>query len=226
MPLLSNAQSDWTPCAAEGEACRFNGEGLVRFGIDGHYAFRVVRGQVICNNAEFGDPAPDRRKVCQVSLNWRQDGRYRGWREARHGLNDGWTLCANEGDTCTLPGAARVRYGTNGRYAYRDAAQAVRCTNDVFGDPVPDVAKQCEYTLAAAGAKPPPIQAASGLPWADCANENATCGFRGPGMVRYGSKGRYAYREANDGLLCNNDSFGFDPVPGEVKRCELLRINR
>lgn len=228
VPTAALAQSDWAPCANEGEACRFKGEALVRFGIDGRYSFRVVRNQVACDTEEFGDPAPNRTKQCQVSLNWRQDIRYRGWREEGRD-SAGWLLCASEGERCRVPGPGRVRYGAGGQYAYRDVANTVRCNNEVFGDPAPDVAKQCEYLLgvgAGGTSDPRPPAPGVGLPWTACANENGQCSFRGPGMLRYGANGRYAYREALNGLVCSNDSFGVDPAPGQVKRCEMLRLGR
>ncbi len=218
LPLASLAQSDWRPCAGEGETCRVNGEALVRYGIDGKYTFRVVSGSIVCGNEAFGDPAPEQRKQCQVSQSWRQDNRYRGWREMGRNTG-GWVLCANEGDECRVPGPGRVRYGSDGRYATRDVIGSVRCSNSVFGDPAPDIAKQCEYSLAGDVRPLAPVN----LPWTPCANENEVCSFRGPAIVRYGAQGRFAYREAADGLSCKNDSFGFDPVPNQVKRCDMIR---
>lgn len=286
-PLAAQAQSDWTPCANEGDTCRFSGEALVRFGAEGKFAFRVVRNGVACNNNEFGDPLPNRPKQCQVSLNWRQDSRYHGWRDqsrlnanqwrfcaaeggecyvegqakVRFGANGryetrsvngrvsctvqrfgdpmpntpkaceveesaNWVLCANEGEQCRLPSRGRVRYGANGRYVYKDVAGGVRCVNEVFGDPMPDVAKQCDYVLGSGGGgttDPRPPAPVLGLPWAVCAQERGQCAFNGVAMLRYGASGRYAYREAVDGLACTNENFGVDPAPNEVKRCEILR---
>lgn len=224
LPLVSQAQTDWAPCADEGQQCRFSGEALVRYGAEGKYAFRLARNRITCDNDEFGDPAPNRPKSCQVSVNWRQDSRYRGWRE--HGRdNAGWVLCANEGEVCRMPGQARVRYGIDGRYAHRDATGVIRCSNDVFGDPAPDIAKQCEYSLGAdprpPGPRPPVVVV--GLPWAACAEEGGACSFRGAAIVRYGAQGHYAYREANNGLSCTNEVFGTDPAPNQRKRCEMMR---
>lgn len=226
LPLVASAQNDWAPCADEGQVCRFNGEAMVRFGADGKYSFRMVRNRINCDNEEFGDPLPNRPKQCQVSMNWRQDSRYRGWRD--HGRDSaGWVLCANEGEACRTPGKVQVRYGTEGRYAYREATGLVRCSNEVFGDPAPDIAKQCEYAVNSGPGggvfDPRPPVVGVGLPWTACANENGACSFRGAAMVRYGAQGRYAYREAANGLSCTNETFGVDPAPNQVKRCEMLR---
>jgi GxGYxYP putative glycoside hydrolase C-terminal domain/GxGYxY sequence motif in domain of unknown function N-terminal len=56
-----------------------------------------------------------------------------------------WTLCANEGGTCTFTGTRQVRYGSGGTYNYGTFTSSVACTNTVFNDPVPGVAKTCEY---------------------------------------------------------------------------------
>jgi len=54
-----------------------------------------------------------------------------------------WTVCANEGGTCSFAGTQQVRYGANGLYAYKTLTGGTPCTNAVFGDPAPNVAKQC-----------------------------------------------------------------------------------
>jgi hypothetical protein len=64
---------DWSRCAGEGQVCRVSGESLVRYGVEGRYAFRLVRDRVRCDNEQFGgDPAPNLRKQCEVSVNRRQ----------------------------------------------------------------------------------------------------------------------------------------------------------
>ena len=68
-----------------------------------------------------------------------------------------WTDCAVEGGTCSFSGTRQVRYGADGRYAFRTATDAVECTNEVFGDPYPGADKVC----AVADAKVPYGQSAS-----------------------------------------------------------------
>lgn len=213
---------DWTVCATEGQTCRTGGgETMVRFGADGRYAFRVTRESQPCTIEAFGsDPAPGVTKRCEVSANWRQQPRYRGWQGAGSGNGD-WILCANEGDYCRVPGPTQVRYGADGRYAERSTSQGIACHNGVFGDPAQGTAKQCEYRRLSG---PGGGGSSSGLPWSSCAREGGSCSFRGPGMLRYGAGGRYIYREAVNGLSCSNDAFGGDPAPGAEKRCELLRL--
>jgi hypothetical protein len=284
----AQTQLDWAVCADEGQICQVNGDAIVRFGIDGRYLFRMTRSQQPCDVQAFGsDPAPGRRKQCEVSVNWRGDNRYRGWRDpaqagvggnwrhcavegescavtgkarVRFGVDgsyatrdvtgpvacrtsvfgdpapgqrkscefedtSGWFLCANEGDVCTFAGTTQVRYGANSNYAEKSATGSIACNNATFGDPLPGVAKQCEYRRVAGmpAIGPAPLTV---LPWNVCAREGSPCNFRGAAMLRYGTEGRYAYREASDGLQCSNDAFGTDPAPGARKQCDLLRIGR
>src|SRR5688572_33004155 len=56
----------------------------------------------------------------------------------------GWVFCANENETCAFTGTRQVRYGAAGRYAYVNATDGTPCTNAVFGDPAPNLAKHCD----------------------------------------------------------------------------------
>ena len=228
----SQAQSDWTGCADEGEMCRVNGQALVRFGTDGRYTFRVANGRVMCDTESFGDPAPQQKKGCDVSYGWRADERYRGWREAGARGRDGWILCANEGELCRVPGPARVRYGANGRYAFANVDDAVACDNRAFGDPLAGIAKQCEYLVGSngGGGRGGPDydgrQAPTSLTWDNCAPEGRRCNVRSDTIVRYGGARRYRYAEVSGSIACSNDAFGGDPAPNQPKRCEALRMGR
>ena len=44
---------------------------------------------------------------------------------------------------CAFTGAMEVRYGANGAFFFRTFTDGTACTNEVFGDPTPDVAKSC-----------------------------------------------------------------------------------
>ena len=80
----------------------------------------------------------------------------------------GWTLCAMEGLQCSFTGTKEVHYGANGTFTVpRAFSAAVACTNSVFGDPVPGVAKRCEYRDVSSGSTstpppPPPPPPSSG----------------------------------------------------------------
>ena len=58
----------------------------------------------------------------------------------------GWTNCAAEGQTCTFDGTKNVRYGANGEWSQQEHTNSVGCTNGIFGDPIPGVAKTCEIS--------------------------------------------------------------------------------
>lgn len=197
-----SGNSIWRFCAVEGGDCVVRGATRVRFGVDGRYNVRQVRDRVVCNASTFRDPAPGRAKVCEYEE-----------------TGSAWTVCAGEGEWCRFDGTQTVRYGANGRYVERTATGGVACHNGTFGDPLPGMAKQCEVRSGGGGV-------GFGLPWQPCAHEGGQCNFRGAGMLRYGASGRYAYREAVDGVSCTNSEFGGDPAPGAPKQCELLRINR
>jgi hypothetical protein len=231
LPAVGHTQSDWAVCADEGQVCRFQGEAMVRFGVPGLQTFRVARNRVLCDVDEFGDPAPNRVKQCEVSLNWRQDARYRGWRDPNHGpaaapaSGEHWVLCASEGDTCRVPASTQVRYGAGGRYASRSAGAPLACTNAVFGDPVPGTAKQCEYLAPGSSTTTAGAGAAGTLVWQRCADEGGNCQPGAGALVRYGVEGRHAYRDVAPGqaLGCVNDNFGGDPALNQRKACDVLR---
>lgn len=56
----------WQFCAREGGVCRFSGVALVRYGAEGVFVTREVRGGVSCRNEVFGDPTPGIPKQCHV----------------------------------------------------------------------------------------------------------------------------------------------------------------
>ncbi len=66
-------------------------------------------------------------------------------------LAGGWTFCANNGQNCVFTGTKEVRYGANG--VFTDTAKnglraftgGTMCDTNVFNDPIPGVAKQCQY---------------------------------------------------------------------------------
>lgn len=212
---------DWAPCAHEGQTCHVRGEAMVRYGVDGRFVFRVTRNAIACTNDSFGtDPAEGMRKHCDVSTGWRQQSRYRDWRQSGSSRGD-WVVCAYEGDYCRVPGNATVRYGAEGRYQERDVNGGIACNNGVFGDPLPGYAKLCEYRRGGGrGDNWNGGGHAADGDWRNCAREGGYCDVRGRQNVRYGARGRYMYREVRGGTECTNEAFGGDPIPGVEKHCE------
>jgi hypothetical protein len=76
--------------------------------------------------------------------------------------------------------------------------------------------------------------------WQTCAHEGFVRRFDGEALVRYGTdgrcnerrmtdrvrcgdEGRFVEREVRGGIACTNEALGHDPVPGEIKRCDVTR---
>lgn len=206
----------WTYCAAEGQTCRFRGQAQVRFGQGDRFNVRTAYGSVRCDVDDFGDPIFGVTKFCEVRSSAALDaggGSSGSW----SGPTSGWRYCAAEGGSCKVNGRAQVRFGDGRRYNTRSVNGEIACSTDVFGDPAFGVVKHCE--VQATGANGAGFSAG----WTRCARENERCSFSGAAQVRYGTAGRYVYRDARDGLQCSTDSFGSDPYDGRVKQCEIRR---
>lgn len=128
-----------------------------------------------------------------------------------------WSTCAREGQVCSFSGTRTVRYGANNTWVVREIRASnggVRCSNAVFGDPLPGTWKTCQLQNV-----PPPTTTT----WTFCANEGSRCSFTGTRRVRYGANSRWVTRDitaSNGGVSCSNRVFG-DPAPGVWKRCEI-----
>jgi hypothetical protein len=115
-------------CANENQRCQFNGPASVHYGAGAAWITQGHTGGVDCSNAVFGDPAKDRPKMCYVETAVAQPLGVR---------------CAVEGGTCTFQGVATVYYGSGRVWVQQRHTGSVACTNMVFGDPTPNVAKSC-----------------------------------------------------------------------------------
>lgn len=219
----------WMRCASEGRVCRFGGGyALVRYGADGRFYEREVRGnQVMCSNQSFGDPAPGRSKYCEVRSvgdgGWQGGGGSGGggWQ----GGGEGWQYCASEDGYCNLPGRATVRFGADGRFyeqSYRGGS--VACSVREFGDPARGKKKHCEFRLDGGGGWGGGGGMGGGVGsgrFEYCANEDGYCDFRGMRLVRFGTDGRFVTGEFRGGVECSLRAFGEDPAPRRKKHCEV-----
>jgi len=122
--------TNWTFCATEGGVCAFTGTMEVRYGANGSFLSKTLTNGTACTNAVFGDPAPGTPKQCAI-----------GARPTPPPME--WTFCAPEGGVCTFTGTIDVRYGANGSFFFKTVTDGTACTNQVFGDPAPGVAKSC-----------------------------------------------------------------------------------
>jgi len=212
----------WRECAQEGQVCRMDGRGVVRYGTDGQWSSRVMSGAVMCGNDLFGDPAPQSPKRCDV----RDHGN-----NANNGSsgNRDWVFCAAEGETCNLRGNAEVRFGTDRQYNTRRAYRSIRCDVDSFGDPIYGQTKHCEVQASAAvsggsngGSWAGSENADNSTRWRYCANEGTVCHVQGPGLheIRFGDGRRFSTRSVRGDAICGTGVFG-DPARGVVKHCEV-----
>ena len=193
------APSGWTQCASEGGTCAFSGTREVRYGSGTTFVSKTVTGPVACTNAVFGDPTPNVAKTCSYAAT-------------------AWTQCANEGGTCSFSGTHEVRYGSGTSFVSKTVTGSVACTNAVFGDPTPNVAKTCSYAGDSAAAPAPET-------WSTCAPEGGTCTFSGTRDVRFGAGSSFVTRTFTGSVSCSNTVFG-DPAYGVVKSCSVSSLTK
>lgn len=130
----------------------------------------------------------------------------------------GWQRCAGQDDVCRFNGQALVRYGADGRYAFRVARQRIVCDVDSFGgDPAYGVAKECAFSYDLNRRETSAQVPSRG--WTFCAGEGEYCRVPGTVRMRYGADNRYVYRNVTGGVNCSARVFG-DPAYGEHKTCE------
>lgn len=135
-------EPQWLLCAREGEYCRLPGPAKVRYGANGRYVERNETQGLACNNASFGDPAPNTAKLCEYLpaatpvAAPQPMGPQAGFAS--------WQPCAAEGGSCQVSGPSLLRYGASGQYAYRETSVPMLCSNASFGgDPAEGQPKQC-----------------------------------------------------------------------------------
>lgn len=134
---VASTTSEWLNCAAEGKTCAFSGTRQVRYGSATQFVTKTVAGSTVCSNAVFGDPAPNVVKSCSYSST-----------TVTAATPVTWTSCSAEGGVCAVPGTRQVRYGANNIFVTKTVSGTVACSNSVFGDPTPNIAKSCSYSSA------------------------------------------------------------------------------
>lgn len=133
-----------------------------------------------------------------------------------------WVNCANEGQKCS-PGTSElvtVRYGLGADFTYfiTEGVSQVPCSN-FWGDPSRGNTKGCAFI------KKNLLGVAAGSTFQKVANEGKSFTNSGsaPNWARYGINGKWVYTVIDSGqkMACTNSYFGFDPVKGTTKVCEM-----
>jgi hypothetical protein len=128
-------------------------------------------------------------------------------------------FCAGEGLTCTCNG--HVTYGSGDQLTDpRAVAGTVECTNAVFGDPIPNIYKECRCiteTAETVDAGDAVTRTSDEAFDAFCSNELEECICNG--SVTYGRGLTFsAPIDVQGSVGCTNAVFG-DPVPDGYKEC-------
>lgn len=160
-------------CDDSTAVCNFSGIKTVRYGVEGAFHYKTTTGPVSCNNCTFGDPMEMVAKHCDFHDSFTPTPTATGTGtntptgtptstptstitppSTATPTTDvpGWRFCADENPSCSVEslcnfsGTKTVRYGADGVYYYASMAGPAACSNCAFqGDPVPGVAKHCEY---------------------------------------------------------------------------------
>ncbi|MDB5817310.1 MAG: glycosidase [Rhizobacter sp.] len=195
--------SSLTLCASENGVCSFLGTRVVRYGTATQYVETTVSMSTACNNAVFGDPAPNIYKSCWYgATNLAAVATVASVTTTSTAIT--WTACASENGRCTFTGLRNVRYGAGTSLVTQLLASPAACSNATFGDPIPGVVKACSVS--------------SEQPWLDCAKEGAVCVFDGLRDVRYGTAKNAVVKQFVGKTDCSNAVFG-DPEVSTAKSC-------
>ena len=129
-----NPGPGYSLCAPEGQTCNVSGVADVAFGANGKFYYKDgVTGSIACTDAVFGDPDYGVVKACYTTPD--------------PNPGPGYSLCAPEGQTCNVTGVAKVAFGANGKFYYKNGVTgSIACTDAVFGDPDYGVVKACYTT--------------------------------------------------------------------------------
>lgn len=66
-----------------------------------------------------------------------------------------WWLGSSGNETCSFSGTRDVAFGAHGVYEYRRATGSIECSNQIFGDPLPNTTKACYVSLPVDGLEQP-----------------------------------------------------------------------
>ncbi|BCE01179.1 discoidin domain-containing protein [Marinicellulosiphila megalodicopiae] len=193
------------------EEIHIKGQMDIAWGIDGDFVYLNNQTEnITCENSSFDfDPAVGKTKQCFTKVSDNNDA------------PDGFTFIANGQAYFDVVGTMDIAFGAEGKFNYRRNLHAdypntltLQCNRANFGDPIPSVNKKCYYKSV------PASQAPSGYEWV--ADEGKEVIINGEANLAFGTNGEFVYLNNQIGsVMCNNASFGSDPVPGVRKACYL-----
>jgi hypothetical protein len=135
-----------------------------------------------------------------------------------------WVSCSRENNFCAFDGIGVVRFGVDGKFKYKDVAFEVGCITAEFGDPAPNMQKNCEYKLNAPDKEKYEVALKKYREqnnfdgWKLCAVEGGICKVNQNSDIRYGISNSYNTKLVGSSVACDNKTFG-DPLPGRLKKC-------
>jgi Papain family cysteine protease len=205
-PLSSKiGPAGFTWCSGEFSGFTLPGLSDVAFGSNGKFTYLTNRtGAISFNASTFGtDPNPNVLK----------SGFYRLVSSIVPPA--GYTWCAGEGGSFTLPGASDVAYGANGMFNFvQNRTGVVTFNPSAFGgDPNNGILKSGFYKLLTPSNTP---VGPAGYTW--CSAEFGTFTLPGVCDLAYGANGAFVYKTGRSGTVTfNTGYFGFDPIHGVTK---------
>jgi subtilisin family serine protease len=146
---MTLAQTTWTKVATEGQNYSVIGTQTIRFGGNNNWIEKTLTGGTLqCTNAFFGrDPLYGVVKACDAASS----------PVPPPPPSNGWKKVAVEGESYTLAGTQKVRYGAGNSWIEKVLSGTIQCTNTFFGaDPIRGTVKSCEIDVSVTPPVTPP----------------------------------------------------------------------
>lgn len=148
MSAVNKLSSQYRKCSNEGQQCFTGKNNSIAFMAadgSGPIFYRISSdGEIDCNISTFGDPSPNKPKVC-YAMSIPTDIQY------ADGIPINLTPCSYENNICNPTGGNTydLLYGRNGRYSYANITGSISCNDQTLGNPSPkyndSIRKQCYY---------------------------------------------------------------------------------
>mmetsp|Transcript_30154 Transcript_30154/g.47997 ORF Transcript_30154/g.47997 Transcript_30154/m.47997 type:complete len:280 (+) Transcript_30154:166-1005(+) len=230
----------WVSCGNDFEECRHmpqDRQVWVRYGTEnGRKYYKRAFQKAHCSPGYFGgDPVHNQKKTCEF-FNYgskpnetQADDEYDLWHQQE------FSFAADEGHEYHVPpGVYTVRYGPiNGPYLFTQVGtynteSIYECKG--FHDIAQGLRKYCY--LSGSKIQGEDLEEVKEDDWQLCASEGQTCNFdadesrTGGYLVRWGLRSaKFFYYRTSSSLYCGKNSFNnADPVRGQIKTCEVLKI--